>query len=139
MIIRVKIEDNLCTISPNTMLNNDEILFYPYIRNLLFNELYSNGELKDSFPKWFKSKRELNEDKTKKGYLSEKCRVKAIKLRGIISDGMLMPISTLDVLGVKSNLLSVGDEFTDINDVSVCEKYVIPQNQSRTSKNNVGK
>lgn len=66
MIIRVKIEDNLCTISPNTMLNNDEILFYPYIRNLLFNELYSNGELKDSFPKWFKSKRKLNEDKTLK-------------------------------------------------------------------------
>jgi hypothetical protein len=79
-------------------------------------------------------KAELNNDTTKKGFISHKqFRVKAIKLRGVISDGMLMPlISLAPILGVGENLekLQEGDEFTDINDVSICEKYFVPLKNS---------
>ena len=75
-------------------------------------------------------KAESNNDTTKKGFISHKqFRVKAIKLRGIISDGMLMPLLSLaPILGVGENLekLKVGDEFTDINGISICEKYFVP-------------
>ena len=73
-------------------------------------------------------KAESNNDTTKKGFISYKqFRVKAIKLRGIVSDGMLMPLESLKFSDYVPYLnLKVGDEFTDINDVSICEKYFVP-------------
>ena len=73
-------------------------------------------------------KAESNNDTTKKGFISHKqFRVKAIRLRGIVSDGMLMP---LESLGFDDNAwdsdLKPGDEFTDINGISICEKYFVP-------------
>ena len=73
--------------------------------------------------------KEQNNDKTKTGYISPKqFRVKAIKLKGIISDGILLPLSSLEFqYGDNWNrILNVGDTFTDINDVSICEKYIVP-------------
>lgn len=72
-------------------------------------------------------KAEMNNDTSKKGFISHKqYRVKALKLRGIISDGMLMPLSSLmfDAQAFDYDL-KVGDEFTDINGVSICEKYFV--------------
>ncbi len=71
---------------------------------------------------------EENLDITEKGFISFKQRrVKAIKLRGIVSDGMLMPLKSLGFfLGDSLTKLKVGDEFTDINDNSLCKKYVVP-------------
>lgn len=74
-------------------------------------------------------KEELNLDTTKRGFISSKqFRIKAIKLRGIVSDGILLPLSSLDKLIGLDNVtkLKLGDEFTDINDLSICEKYVVP-------------
>lgn len=74
-------------------------------------------------------KAEENYDKEKRGFISfRQKRVKAIKLRGIISDGMLMPMSSLTpFLEERSiNSLKVGDEFTTINGNVLCEKYVVP-------------
>jgi tRNA-binding EMAP/Myf-like protein len=71
---------------------------------------------------------EENRETEKKGFISyRQCRVKAIKLRGIISDGMLMPLdSLLPFIEVASiNHLKVGDEFTDINSNMLCQKYVV--------------
>lgn len=78
-------------------------------------------------------KEENNLDTSKRGFISSKqSRVKAIKLRGIISDGMLMPLdSLLPFLEPASiNSLKVGDEFTDINGNSLCEKYIVPEKVS---------
>jgi tRNA-binding EMAP/Myf-like protein len=73
-------------------------------------------------------KAESNNDITKKGFISHKqFRVKAIRLRGIISDGMLMPLESLGFDGnAWDSDLKVGNEFTDINGVSICEKYFVP-------------
>ena len=76
---------------------------------------------------------EQNKDKVK-GYISHKqFRVKAIKLKGIISDGILLPLSSLSLWLLpdeRYNELKVGDEFTDINNVSLCEKYFVPVRNS---------
>lgn len=85
---------------------------------------------------------EENLDTTKKGFISFKQkRVKAIKLRGVISDGMLMPMDSLYFFVKGAALLQVGDEFTDIDGVSICEKYFIPvkeysQGGVKTAKTN---
>jgi tRNA-binding EMAP/Myf-like protein len=74
-------------------------------------------------------KAEENLDTTKKGFISfRQKRVKAIKLKGVISDGMLMPLSSLDNLIGLDNVakLKLGDEFTTINDLVICEKYIVP-------------
>lgn len=80
----------------------------------------------------------------KPGYISPKQRrVKALKLAGVISDGFLMPVSSLDfmlrvedispqgrVTAQWSTLLDgsafkVGDTFTTINGADICEKYIV--------------
>ena len=87
-------------------------------------------------------KPEENSDTTQKGFISFKNRrIKCLKLKGVISDGMLMPLLSLaPVLGIGVNLekLKVGDEFTDIElngrNYSICEKYIITVKEiSRTS------
>jgi hypothetical protein len=72
-------------------------------------------------------KEELNVDTSKRGFISSRqSRVKAIKLRGIISDGMLMPLQSLFYFLNDVSWLKVGDEFTDINNIHICEKYIVP-------------
>jgi len=77
--------------------------------------------------------KEQNKDKTKVGYISHRqFRVKAIKLKGVISDGILLPIDSLYAFNKSFNYdsLQVGDEFTDIGDISICEKYFVPVRNS---------
>jgi len=75
---------------------------------------------------------EDNLDTTKKGFINSKCRVRAIKLKGIISDGLLMPLSSLKPFLEQGSINSfkVGDSFTDINGNSLCEKYFVPVRNS---------
>jgi RNA ligase len=69
----------------------------------------------------------LNNDTTIKGHISKTGRTKAIKLRGIISDGLLLPITSLYYFTKTSNIIDfkVGDTFTDVDGISICEKYVV--------------
>jgi hypothetical protein len=76
-------------------------------------------------------KEESNLDTSKRGFISSKqSRVKAIKLRGVISDGMLMPLQSLFYFLNDVGWLKVGDEFTDIANTSICEKYIVPVKNS---------
>lgn len=71
-------------------------------------------------------KKEENLDQDAKGFISHKQkRVKAIKLKGVISDGMLMPLSSLSFFLNTTTGLKVGDEFTHINGNQLCEKYIV--------------
>src|SRR5690349_12450653 len=70
-----------------------------------------------------KSEENLNTEL--KGFISYKQkRVKAIKLRGSISDGMLMNLESLSSFADISSL-KIGDEFTTIDGTVICEKYVV--------------
>lgn len=74
----------------------------------------------------------LNKDTSKKGYISHKRRVRAIRMAGIVSDGMIMPLESLNYLvgTVQTNDLLVGDTFTHIDDRLVCNKYVVATRNS---------
>ena len=72
---------------------------------------------------------ELNADKQASGYVEDNGRVKAVKLRGQISDGMFMPLKAItdwmpkaDISGYKP-----GDAVWSIEGKTLCEKYYIRQ------------
>lgn len=74
---------------------------------------------------------EQNKDKTKKGFFAAKnCRVKATKLRGIMSEGYLHPAKEvnewLKSIGIKYQITEkdVNVEFDTIGEVLFVEKYV---------------
>lgn len=76
-------------------------------------------------------KQEFNSDASKTGYLEEKARIKALKLRGNISTGLFLPLSSLDYLGYD---FKVGDTFTHVNGKMVCKKYIIREQEQRIPK-----
>lgn len=101
-------------------------LFFPAECQISSSYLSVNNEFRES---------QLNNDTNKKGYFEPSGRVKAIKFKGIISTGYLAPVSTLDALLKKPLWLKEGLEFTDIDGVNICKKYIIKYEQGeRQSK-----
>lgn len=69
------------------------------------------------------------------GYLEpDKRNIKAIKLRGEKSDGLFLPVKSLEQFCDISKL-NVGDRITTLNGTLICEKY-IPRTNKRTTNNN---
>ena len=66
---------------------------------------------------------ENNLDKTKAGFFENTGRVKAIKFKGVISTGFIIPINSLSYL-IDPSALKQGDSFTDINDQPICWKFI---------------
>lgn len=67
----------------------------------------------------------LNDDETKKGYVEDSRRVKALKFRGHRSDCLFMPLSSLGWTGADLAALEVGDTFDVLNGHDICRKYEI--------------
>lgn len=72
------------------------------------------------------STKALNADETKTGYINDKRRVKAVQLRGIVSEGMVLPVDeVLACLNVNLDEdLQIGLDFDTIDNIIVCQKYV---------------
>jgi len=70
---------------------------------------------------------EQNQDVNEKGYISfKKRRVKAIKLRGVLSDGMVLPLHSLGAfIPVSTSEIKEGVDFNTINGALVCDKYEV--------------
>ena len=66
-----------------------------------------------------------NKDTTKKGYLEDNRRVRAIKFGGHRSDCLYMPLSSLEYTGADLSSLNEGDEFDQLNGHEICKKYVV--------------
>jgi hypothetical protein len=92
----------------------------------------SNLRLSHEYLHWnnLYSNKEMNHDVSQKGYFGKNGRVKAQKFRGEISNGFVMPLGSLIFPGAIKNYdeleLQEGDEFTCINGVKICEKYIVP-------------
>ena len=72
------------------------------------------------------------------GYLDpEKRNIRAIKLRGEKSDGLTMPLSSLEYTGINLDEIHVGDTITVVNGHEICQKY-IPKMKGRTSAGGAG-
>jgi hypothetical protein len=72
------------------------------------------------------------------GYLEpDKRNIKAIRLRGEKSDGLVMPLSCLEYTGIDIRTLEAGFCFTVINGHPICQKY-IPRSNRRGQSCNAG-
>lgn len=65
----------------------------------------------------------LNKDSTKKGMFGDNGRIRAVKLRGALSEGIWLPLSSLDWTGIAKDDLKDGFSFSTLNGKIVCEKY----------------
>lgn len=72
------------------------------------------------------------------GYMDpNKRNVTAVRLRGERSDGLYMPLSSLEFTGVNMDDLDVGDTIDIVNGVEICRKY-IPRGNKRVGRPNDG-
>jgi len=69
------------------------------------------------------------------GYFGPNGRVKALKLRGSISEGFWQPISSFKWTG-STSALEEGYEFDTLNGHKICEKYFTPATKNAMSKKN---
>ena len=74
-------------------------------------------------------KSELNADPTQKGYFEENGRIRCVKFRQNKSEGLFMPLVSLDTLCNTDNL-KPGDCFDEIDGIKICEKYVIKKHNT---------
>lgn len=120
-LVRTVVNGNNVVV-PNTTNIGDKMLYFVSGTKLSPAYCYHNN---------LYDKAEENKNVEVRGFISFKQkRVKAIKLRGVISDGMLMPLTSLAAVIPYFYDLKVGDEFTDIDGVSICEKYIVPVKES---------
>lgn len=91
------------------------------------NNLYKRGE--------------DNIDQTKKGYVEDSGRVKAVKFRGQVSNCLFMQIDSLRWTGATIEALCVGDSFDELDEKIICEKYIIktsnPHGPGQTPKSRI--
>jgi hypothetical protein len=77
----------------------------------------------------------LNRDSTQKGYLEDNRRVRALKLRGTISNGLVLPVAVVaDAFGVPDSVFTEGLAFDHINGDEVSRKYRVKEPVATTSR-----
>jgi hypothetical protein len=115
-------------------------------RNLIIADAYKNGDLCVYFPVGCKicsellsflngfRHKELNADKEKAGFFETNARVKMIKLRGMFSEGFIIPLADLfycfspkDEEYEPFTQEQIGVKFDTVNGVKIVEKFVIKQ------------
>lgn len=91
-------------------------------------------------------KAELNKNPLFKGYFEENGRIKCVKFRGHKSEGLYMPLNSVNTLTKQLDLsrdLNIGDCFDELKGVNICSKYVIKTNKTQgipgTGKKGQGK
>lgn len=73
------------------------------------------------------------------GYMDpDKRNVTAVRLRGERSDGLYMPLSSLEFTGVNMDDLNVGDTIDIVNGVEICRKYIPRGNKRRGGSQSEG-
>jgi hypothetical protein len=94
-------------------------LFFP-VETELSSDFISNNNL-------YRDKTK-NIDQSKAGYFDNE-RLRCMKFRGHLSEGIFLPLESLDYLKSSTKTkLKIGDEFDTIEGVQICKKYV-PRNQ----------
>lgn len=110
-LVKVTIYGNPCLIGKDS--KPGLYLFFP--SETVINELFlmRNNLFRHS---------EKNEDPSQKGFFEDTRRVKALKFRGVVSTGFVIPVEALykitGELGLKE-----GDEFNEIAGMTLCRKY----------------
>ena len=125
-LVKVTVFGNDCLVGKDSN-ENVPYLFFPCESVIHPHFLKCNNLYRDAL---------LNDDQTKKCFFEPSGRVKAIKFRGVISTGFVIPITSLDNCEELfwSDGLKMGDEFNEFEGDVLCKKYKPVQMQSTTSK-----
>lgn len=125
-LVKVTVQGKTCLISKDS----DPDVLYLFFQSgtvldpnfLKQNNLYRHSD------------KNLSSDK--KGFFEDSGRVKAIKFKGVISDGFLIELNSLEYLldNFKILELNVGDEFNSLDTTNICKKYIIKEQRERESK-----
>lgn len=126
----------LCDVfGTNVIINKD------YNENDLYIYFPTDGQLSEEYCKYNDLVRRKDENGNPAGgYLDpNKRNIKTLKLRGNLSDGLIMPLSSLDY--IKSNVienLKEGDRIDILDKHLICNKYIPRSNKtnSNTKKGN---
>ena len=123
---------NLCEVFGNTVVvdksinENDCYLYFPCDGQLSLEFCIANNLL-----------RKLPDGTPSTGYMDpEKRNVKAIKLRGNKSDGIVLPLTSLASFGDISTL-AVGDTIDVFNGHEICQKYIPKRKHNPTSEKRI--
>ena len=123
----------LCTVFGNTVIVDlsyyvgQKVVFFPV-----------DGQLGEEFAKENNLLRITNEDGTTSGgYLDPvKRNIKAMRLRGERSEGLVLPVESLSKW-TDVNKLYVGDQITVLNGTVICQKYIPKGNKKRNISNSI--
>lgn len=72
-----------------------------------------------------------NKVESSKGYIEDNRRVKAVKFRGHSSSCLFVSLDSLAFAKIDKSLLSVGDEFDNLNGKEICRKYEVFRRSAR--------
>ena len=101
---------------------NDIGVYFPAEAALSEQFLHNNNLYRDNTK---------NKDQSKKGYFESNGRIKALTFRGHQSCGFFMPLTCFDFISTHlSKEFKVGDQFDEINNIPICQKYEIKTKQS---------
>lgn len=104
-------------------VKKDDLGVYFPLESALSSEYMHNNNLYN--------KAELNKDVTQKAYFDKNGRVRAQNFRGHKSEGLFMPLESLEFTGIDISKLSIGDEFDQLNGIPICSKYHVPRNRTK--------
>ena len=102
-------------------------LYFP-LECALSKEYLSNNNLY----RVHKNKPNLNVDTNAKGgYFEESGRVRCARFLGHKSEGLFMPLNSLQFICGKEDIYpKVGDYFDELNGVPICSKYIVKSNRT---------
>ncbi len=118
-LVQVNVFGNNCLISKNSD-PNVLYLFIPAGSQLSEKFLSANNLYRDIA---------LNYNQNCKGFFEPNGRVKGLKIKGIVSNGFVIPATSLQIMypyseGGDMSDLEIGDEFNEWHGIEVCRKYI---------------
>lgn len=124
-LVKVTYQGNDCLIGKDS--NPDELyLFFPAECQISHEFLSANNLYRHS---------ELNVDKTQKGFFEDNRRCKAVKFKGVVSTGFIIPVKSLENAPGMYEDLEIGEEFNEYNGVEICRKYIKPKERVQGMSN----
>ncbi len=127
-LVEVNYQGNSCLVGKD--VNENELqLFFPAECQLSPEFLSENNLYRHSH---------LNKDGSKSGFFEDNGRVKAIKFKGIISTGFVIPITSLTPFTKGGSMfleLIPGNEFNEINGFKICQKFIRPKEKTQGMSN----
>ena len=124
-LVLADVFDSTVVVGQNSK-DGDIVIYFP-----------TNGQLSKEYCEYNNLVRKKDENGNNiGGFLDpDKSNIKAIKLRGERSDGLVMPLESLDYISKHlKDTLVVGDQITVLDGQEICKKY-IPKTKTRTVGN----